>query len=547
MFGIELGDDIIKLALKKNRLKIEETVLMLTSDAVENLAKELADLEEQKAFVPIIDNEPTNENNADEHEESKLNLILSNKSEYFDLLFDLLNLGVNEINTQAWNLLTQTPVNKTLYANIKNLDIKDKKDWDTLMDPHNMYKLLYSLQIINSLICSPDTESVGNSELQERYEWRLRFLQLGGFDHLSSILNNQTNIEELLKMQRRARSQKKKRKAEDSGKGPLKAGLYLINIIKIFLQASLLSVSTEDTLIHSIISQSTTSPFMKKLGSQLQGSSLNTKNLVIDISDGSKDNSSHNTPNFASPKSSNNPPPLIDNFTTAGHGFEAAGSKSVQNAQPKHSGTICTQVEDFQNLITQVRGDMSTRIIDSVNFEKLVHKIMSIIYYAVRTNDVTDKNINILIDLCFDLMLPLIVWSPDTLIPVFYRFHSAESFIVSSLRFRGDECIRKSISKAFRLICNNFCVNSKHAKEEFKSVPTAKQAPESERPKTPEEESKLAAKSGDAAVASYEDPRVYFLKVLLKNLPTGSNKSEKCDELFNLLTTLVRMAPHLFS
>lgn len=107
---------------------------------------------------------------------------------------------------------------------------------------------------------------------------------------------------------------------------------------------------------------------------------------------------------------------------------------------------------------------MSTRIIDSVNFEKLVHKIMSIIYYAVRTNDVTDKNINILIDLCFDLMLPLIVWSPDTLIPVFYRFHSTESFIVSSLRFRGDECIRKSISKAFRLICNNFCVNSKHAK-----------------------------------------------------------------------------------
>lgn len=38
-----------------------------------------------------------------------------------------------------------------------------------------------------------------------------------------------------------------------------------------------------------------------------QNANLNMGTLLIDISDGSKDNSSHNTPNFASPKSANTP------------------------------------------------------------------------------------------------------------------------------------------------------------------------------------------------------------------------------------------------
>lgn len=48
-------------------------------------------------------------------------------------------------------------------------------------------------------------------------------------------------------------------------------------------------------------------------------------------------------------------------------------------------------------------------------------------------------------------------------------------------------------------------------------------------------------------LAPYEDPKVYFLKILLKNLPTGNYKSEKWEELFNLLTTLIKMTPALFT
>jgi hypothetical protein len=41
--------------------------------------------------------------------------MLSNDSEYFDLLFDLLNLGQAEVTEAVWNLLIQIPVNKALF------------------------------------------------------------------------------------------------------------------------------------------------------------------------------------------------------------------------------------------------------------------------------------------------------------------------------------------------------------------------------------------------------------------------------------------------
>jgi len=51
----------------------------------------------------------------------------------------------------------------------------------------NSYKMLYSIQIVNSLI-SVNNEKLSEAEIQERYEWRLRFLELGGFEHLYNIL-----------------------------------------------------------------------------------------------------------------------------------------------------------------------------------------------------------------------------------------------------------------------------------------------------------------------------------------------------------------------
>ena len=48
--------------------------------------------------------------------------MISNRSECFDLLFGLLNLGVADITTASWSLLTQVPVNQQLLSKIRLLD-----------------------------------------------------------------------------------------------------------------------------------------------------------------------------------------------------------------------------------------------------------------------------------------------------------------------------------------------------------------------------------------------------------------------------------------
>ena len=89
-----LDYEVIKLALKKNHLDENETMIYLTEEEkVQALEEELRKIEDEKSAVPILEQPPPEEENTEEVE-SKLNLIISNKTEYFDLLFELLNLGV---------------------------------------------------------------------------------------------------------------------------------------------------------------------------------------------------------------------------------------------------------------------------------------------------------------------------------------------------------------------------------------------------------------------------------------------------------------------
>ena len=57
----------------------------------------------------IINTEKVEE--GDGETEGRLSVIVSNNAEYFDLLFDLLNLGNSDITSAVWSLLMQVPVN----------------------------------------------------------------------------------------------------------------------------------------------------------------------------------------------------------------------------------------------------------------------------------------------------------------------------------------------------------------------------------------------------------------------------------------------------
>ena len=112
-FGFQLPDAILKLAIKKCNMNLEEALFMLTEEEkVNDLQTELRKIEENNSNQIVLIEQSKEKDDPSKQEEAKLNLIISNRSEYFELLFELLNLGIYEITNASWNLLIQIPVNK---------------------------------------------------------------------------------------------------------------------------------------------------------------------------------------------------------------------------------------------------------------------------------------------------------------------------------------------------------------------------------------------------------------------------------------------------
>lgn len=55
-------------------------------------------------------------------------------------------------------------------------------------------------------------------------------------------------------------------------------------------------------------------------------------------------------------------------------------------------------MDDFQKLVDQITGELAKKILVNTNHEKLVGKLMTVIYYATKTSDLVDKNVNVMID-----------------------------------------------------------------------------------------------------------------------------------------------------
>ena len=119
------------------------------------------------------------------------------------------------------------------------------------------------------------------AQVQERIDWRQKFLELGGFNHLYDILMR-ADVAEMLAVNQNKQSQntaaKSKKYRSKASQQLIKAAMassknatnnrvdqarclgFLISILKIFLQAALLTV--DQTLLTTIM-QSSTSPFKK--------------------------------------------------------------------------------------------------------------------------------------------------------------------------------------------------------------------------------------------------------------------------------------------
>lgn len=79
------------------------------------------------------------------------NNILANDSTYFNELFSCLTLG-SDIGDMVWDLLMKLPTNTHMHNTITELASATSVHWDSLFDPSSPFRLLYSLQIVQTIV-----------------------------------------------------------------------------------------------------------------------------------------------------------------------------------------------------------------------------------------------------------------------------------------------------------------------------------------------------------------------------------------------------------
>jgi hypothetical protein len=114
--------------------------------------------------------------------------LLANNETYFQHLFDLLKLG-GEVADKVWKLLIRLPTNEAMANHIRTFELRtadDKPDWPRLIDPSSILRLLYSLNIVDSMIFV--NEKTTPQQRTAINNWSTAFINQGGFQHLYTIL-----------------------------------------------------------------------------------------------------------------------------------------------------------------------------------------------------------------------------------------------------------------------------------------------------------------------------------------------------------------------
>ncbi|KAF9401029.1 hypothetical protein BGX21_002899 [Mortierella sp. AD011] len=89
--------------------------------------------------------------------------------------------------SQAWEIVTRLPTSPVLLHPLATL--QENVDWTTVLDARSPFLLLYSLQIVNSLIKRDQANEDPAKQL-----WVKRFLLLGGQQHLTTLLMSDSGL-----------------------------------------------------------------------------------------------------------------------------------------------------------------------------------------------------------------------------------------------------------------------------------------------------------------------------------------------------------------
>ena len=130
--------------------------------------------------------------------------ILSREEMYYKELFESLELN-QDIAQYAWEILMLLPTNQKIYNSISSITIST--NWNELLNTKSMYKLLYSLQIIESILNISNNNNNNNNNNSEdnnnnkltvsdsnnnvNIQWTKLFEGTGGLGHMIEIFIHQ--------------------------------------------------------------------------------------------------------------------------------------------------------------------------------------------------------------------------------------------------------------------------------------------------------------------------------------------------------------------
>mmetsp|Transcript_7871 Transcript_7871/g.15214 ORF Transcript_7871/g.15214 Transcript_7871/m.15214 type:complete len:2832 (+) Transcript_7871:1305-9800(+) len=109
--------------------------------------------------------------------------LLSKDQGNYDTLFNALNSP--KTAEFAWKLIIRLPTNPEIQHQIYSLN---PEVWHYFDISHSVYKLVYCLEILESLL--EDSQDLDEASLQLRREWKIKFIRQGGFEHLYNLFNN---------------------------------------------------------------------------------------------------------------------------------------------------------------------------------------------------------------------------------------------------------------------------------------------------------------------------------------------------------------------
>lgn len=108
------------------------------------------------------------------------------KPEFFERIRTIFLLD-EKYASQAWEVVTRLPTSPGLLRQLEQLE--DDVDWTNLLDARSPFLLLYSLQIIDSLIKRDQSKE---DEMDQ--EWIKRFLELGGQQKITALLVSDSGL-----------------------------------------------------------------------------------------------------------------------------------------------------------------------------------------------------------------------------------------------------------------------------------------------------------------------------------------------------------------